>query len=206
MHTTTFSLLHLIFSLLSLSSAQLIPTQTTPLGPSLAPAPAPSSDLCNGIWLSYRWQSGKKLHPLNELPKQPYSFKSNLIILNNDDIELKSWEVFVGFQHEELLVSATNALLANGSNLPALVGKGTVFTGFPVADLKTGIQTAGDLEQMMVNIQFEGTQFGVALPTVPLPNNISLVNDGYICPTPFTIGMLISSLSLYLYFINFMFM
>ncbi|KAL2921219.1 COBRA-like protein 7, partial [Bienertia sinuspersici] len=166
-----------------------------------SPAPAPSPNLCNGIWLSYRYEDGKKIHPLKTLPKQPYSFKSALTILNNDYVELEAWQVFVGFQHDELLVSATNVVLANGSSLPGLVGEGTIFAGYPVDSLKTGIQTAGDVEQMMVEIEFEGTQFGVAPPDVPLPKNISLVNDGYLSSMAantftFTIILLFSLLSL----------
>lgn len=210
-----FLLSLIIISQLYITSAQLTPSNTildnnSPSSdislvpaPAPAPAPAPSSNICNGIWLSYRWRSGKKLHPLKVLPKQPYSFKSDLTILNNDYVELKSWQVYVGFQNEELVVSATNVLITNGSTLPALVGEGTVFSGFPVEDLKTGIQTAGDLEQMKVKIEFEGTQFGVAPPDVPLPHNISLVNDGYICPEPFQVGMFLIpplSLSLFLFF------
>ncbi|XP_010670913.1 COBRA-like protein 7 [Beta vulgaris subsp. vulgaris] len=171
MASTTFSLL--IFSLLSLSSAQ-------------PPPPPPSSDTCNGVWLTYAYTSGKKLHPFLKNPsKQPFSFKSTLTILNNDEIELKSWRVFVGFQHNEILVSASNAITADGSNLPSVVGEdGVVLAGYPQSDLKTGIQTAGDEQQMSVKLEFEGTQFGVAPPNVPLPTNVSIVNDGYVCPKP----------------------
>ncbi|XP_021848388.1 COBRA-like protein 7 isoform X1 [Spinacia oleracea] len=183
------TLLLLLLLILSLSSAQPL-TRIRPKSPPAddelppAPAPAPSSDLCNGIWLSYTFTSGKKIHPIKKLPKQPYSFKSELTIINNDEVALKSWEVYVGFQHDEFLVSASNVVLANGSSLPGLVGEGTVFAGYPVANLKTAIQTAGDMDQMSVNVEFEGTQFGVVPPRVPLPHNISLVNDGYICPKP----------------------
>ncbi|KAK2995799.1 hypothetical protein RJ640_026566 [Escallonia rubra] len=50
--------------------------------------------------------------------------------------------------HDEYLVSASNAVLADGSSVPGLVGNGTVFVGYPSGDLKTGIETAGDLTQM----------------------------------------------------------
>ncbi|KAK9665789.1 hypothetical protein RND81_14G136500 [Saponaria officinalis] len=174
--------------LISPSSAQKPRSPPAPASLTPAPAPAPSSDLCNGIWLSYTWNSGKKLHPRRKGPKQPFSFKSTLTLLNNDDVALKSWQVFVGFQYNELLVSADGAILANGSTLPALVGEGTILAGYPKTDLKTAIQTAGDLEAMTVDVDFAGTQFGVAPPRVPLPNNISLVNDGYICPAPSKVG------------------
>lgn len=189
MASTTFSLL-LIFSLLSLSSAQ-------------PPPPPPSSDTCNGVWLTYAYTSGKKLHPFLKNPsKQPFSFKSTLTILNNDEIELKSWRVFVGFQHNEILVSASNAITADGSNLPSVVGEdGVVLAGYPQSDLKTGIQTAGDEQQMSVKLEFEGTQFGVAPPNVPLPTNVSIVNDGYVCPKPSKSGMLFFSLLFLLWFL-----
>lgn len=86
------------------------------------------------------------------------------------------------FQNDEFLVSASNAVLADGTSLPANVGNGTVFSGFPMSDLKTAIETAGDLTQMQVQVQLLGTQFGVAAPDVPLPKNIQLANDGFICP------------------------
>ncbi|XP_021730279.1 COBRA-like protein 7 isoform X1 [Chenopodium quinoa] len=174
------------FSLFSPTYAQKVVPKSPPSPPldDLAPAPAPSSDLCNGIWLSYTYLSGKKIHPVKKLPKQPYSFKSELTILNNDEVALKSWMVFVGFQHGELLVSASNVVLNNGSSLPGFVDEGAVFSGYPMANLKTAIQTAGALDQMSVTVEFEGTQFGVKPPKVPLPHNISLANDGYICPKP----------------------
>ncbi|KAJ0110835.1 hypothetical protein Patl1_00933 [Pistacia atlantica] len=37
---------------------------------------------------------------------------------------------------------------------------------------------------MEVQIRLVGTQFGVGAPNVPMPNNISLANDGYRCPLP----------------------
>lgn len=88
----------------------------------------------------------------------------------------------MGFQNDELLVSASNAVLADGTTLPAAVGNGTVFAGFPMTDLKTAIETAGDDTQTSVHVQFLGTQFGVPLKDVPWPSNISLANDGFVCP------------------------
>ncbi|KAH6831966.1 COBRA-like protein-7 precursor [Perilla frutescens var. hirtella] len=87
-----------------------------------------------------------------------------LTILNNDLEELKSWRVWVGFQHDEYLVSASNAVLADGNSFPGSVGNGSVFAGYPNPDLKTGIETAGDLTQMSVQVGLVGTQFGVAPP------------------------------------------
>ena len=100
----------------------------------------------------------------------------------------------MGFQHGEILVSADGAVIANGSTLPTLVDEGVVLAGYPNADLKTGIQTAGDVTQMTAIVKLGGTQFGVGPPGVPLPKNISLVNDGYSCPAPSKIGILSLSL------------
>ncbi|KAK3027740.1 hypothetical protein RJ639_042480 [Escallonia herrerae] len=151
-----------------------------------AQAPAPASDACNGIFLSYAHTSGSKIPPdLRSDPKaQPYRFESTLTVLNNGLEELKSWRVFVGFQHDEYLVSASNAVLADGSSVPGRVGNGTVFAGYPSGDLKTGVETAGDLTQMSVRVDLLGTQFGVGAPDVPMPANISLANDGFACPEP----------------------
>lgn len=88
----------------------------------------------------------------------------------------------MGFQHKEILVSADRAVLADGTPFPADVSNGTVFAGrFPETDLKTAVQTAGDFNKMQARIELVGTEFGVAPPTAPLPNNITLVNDGYSC-------------------------
>ncbi|KAI4344821.1 hypothetical protein L6164_012009 [Bauhinia variegata] len=140
---------------------------------------------CNGIYLSYAYTRGTSLPPnVSDPAKQPYRFESTLTVLNNGLDELKSWKVFVGFQHDELLVSASNAVLADGTTLPASVGNGTTFAGYPMSDLKTAVETAGDLTQMQVQIDLVGTLFGVAPPAVPLPNNITLANDGFICKKP----------------------
>ncbi|XP_074320345.1 COBRA-like protein 7 [Silene latifolia] len=185
------SLLPLLLSLLLLfhpTTAQ--PARRTPTPPSPPPPPPPPSDTCNGIYISYNYLSGQILHPIRKSnpTQQPYSFKSTLSILNNDDVELKQWRVFIGFQHKEILVSAAAAVVFNGSSFPADVSDGVVLAGFPMSDLKTGIQTAGDVTAMGVQIQLGGTQFGVGPPAVPLPGNVSLVNDGYTCPKPTKIG------------------
>ncbi|KAF5199185.1 Cobra-like protein [Thalictrum thalictroides] len=153
-----------------------------------APAPIPPSSLCNGIFLSYSYTTGKQLPPHAQNPlNQGYRFESILTILNNDIDELKSWKIFVGFQHNELLVSASNAILADGTSIPTLVGNGTVFAGYPNTDLKSAIQTAGDENQMGVQIPLLGTQFGVNIingSSSPMPTNISLAMDGFSCPKP----------------------
>ncbi|MBA0555635.1 hypothetical protein Golob_025798 [Gossypium lobatum] len=164
--------LSLLFTLLPFSFSQTV-----------ADAPSPAADTCNGIFLSYAYTSGTKLKPTD--PKhQPYRFESVLTVLNNGDEKLKSWRAFVGFKNDEYLVSASNAVLADGTSLPANVGNGTVFAGYPMTDLKTAIETAGDLNQIQVQVKLLGTQFGVAAPSVPLPETIHLANDGFICPKP----------------------
>ncbi|KAK9058886.1 hypothetical protein SSX86_023730 [Deinandra increscens subsp. villosa] len=162
----------------------LLTTLTTAQPPPSPPAPPPISDSCNGVFLSYTFTSGSKLPP-DQPSNQPYRFESTLRILNNAAEDLKSWRVFVGFQHDEYLVSASNAVVADGSvAVPGRVGNGTVFGGFPSADLKTAIETAGDVDQMSVRVDLVGTQFGVGSPGVPMPGNVSLVNDGFVCPKP----------------------
>lgn len=92
------------------------------------------------------------------------------------------------------MVSASNAVLADGSSLPAEVVNGTVFAGFPMSDLKSAVETAGDLTQMEVRVGLVGTQFGVGSPDVPMPLNISLVNDGYSCHNATKQGLIFFSL------------
>lgn len=172
-------------------------------------APPPASDLCNGVFLSYSYTTGARLTPTlkSDPSRQPYRFESMLTVLNNGLDELKSWIVFVGFQHNEFLVSASNAVLADGSSLPVGVGNGTLFAGYPMTDLKTAIVTAGDVTQMQVQIKLVGTQFGVALPSVPMPKSITLANDGFICPKPTmqgkVLGMINSSFFIFLNFLGF---
>lgn len=139
------------------------------------------SDLCNGVFVSYTHTKGTKIPP-NDSADQPYRFESVVTVLNNGRDELKSWRVFVKFSHREILVSASNAVLSDGSSLPLSVENGTVFAGYPSSDLKSAIQTAGDVTQMQASVELVGTQFGVAPPSVPLPKNISLVTDGWKCP------------------------
>ncbi|KAL3626568.1 COBRA-like protein 7 [Castilleja foliolosa] len=177
MAATTTLFLSLFLLILARAQSQ---TRTTPA------APPPASDSCNGIFLSYTYTGGRAVPPIlrSDPTRQAYRFESTLSILNNDLDELKSWRVFVGFQHEEYLVSASNAVLADGNSFPGSVANGTVFAGFPNMDLRTGIETAGDSTQMGVRVEMVGTQFGVGPRGVPMPANISLVNDGWICPAP----------------------
>ncbi|XP_051127679.1 COBRA-like protein 7 [Andrographis paniculata] len=170
-----------LFHFLFLFNLGVIEAQSQP-----QPPPPPPSDACNGIFLSYTYSTGKAVPPIlkSDPSRQAYRFESAFSIVNNDRDELKSWRVFVGFQHDEYLVSASNAVLADGTSIPGGVGNGSVFAGYPNPDLKTGIETAGDLTQMSVQVKLVGTQFGVAPPQSPMPANISLANDGWVCPKP----------------------
>lgn len=149
----------------------------------LPPAPPLASNTCNSVFLSYVHTRGYSIPPTDPA-NQAYRFESTLTILNNGRDELKSWQVFVGFQYNELLVSLSNAVLADGSYLPAEVGNGTVLAGFPVTDLKSAIETAGDLSNMQVQVGLVGTEYGVGDPDVPLPATMTLADDGYSCSEP----------------------
>ncbi|XLU20034.1 hypothetical protein S245_056100, partial [Arachis hypogaea] len=111
---------------------------------------------------------------------QPYRFKSTLTVLNNGLNDLKSWKVFVKFQHNEFLVFASGVVLAVGTTLPATIGNGTIFAGYPMTDLKIAVETTSDLTQMQDQIDLVGTVFGMAPPTIPLPSSINVANDGFI--------------------------
>lgn len=148
-------------------------------------APSPTQDTCNGIYLSYTASNPTKTYPFVTDPtEQAYTFKSTATIMNTGTEDLKAWQILIGFQHRELLVSASNAVIADGSTFPAQVGNGTVLAGFPQTDLKTAIETAGDMNQIAVQIQMTGTEFGVGVKSIPMPKNISLANEGYTCPKP----------------------
>ncbi|KAF5745894.1 COBRA protein-7 precursor [Tripterygium wilfordii] len=147
----------------------------------------PNNTSCNGVFLSYTHTVGYPIPPTDQA-NQPYRFESSVTLLNNGLDELKSWRVSIGFQHREMLVSLTNAVLADGTSLPANVGNDTVLTGFPQTDLKSAVETAGDRNQMEARVQLVGTQFGVGAPNVPLPASFGLANDGYSCSAPTTQG------------------
>ncbi|XP_057780822.1 COBRA-like protein 7 [Salvia miltiorrhiza] len=156
-----------------------------------------AQSLCNdGVLITYNNNSTELippfLNPVN-LPDQPYRFRSTLTVLNNGRQELKNWRVFVGFEHGELLVSAANAVLADGALLPANVSGGAVFSGSSPTDLKTAIETAGDVNQMRAVVELVGTEFGVAPPNASLPGNITLANDGYLCQNLTTQGNIMNT-------------
>ncbi|KAI3861828.1 hypothetical protein MKW92_041644 [Papaver armeniacum] len=118
------------------------------------PTPPPVS-YCNGVYLQY------------------FTKSTNYLI---------SWKLFIDFQHKEYLISATNAVLLDGTTLPAdTTTSELVFSGFPTTDLKSANETQGDIEQMSVTISFVGTELGVKPPNAPMPRSISLLNDGFNC-------------------------
>lgn len=148
-------------------------------------APPPEQEDCNGIFLTYTFISREKEYPrVKNVTAQAWSFKSQAIIFNAGVHELEAWKLFIGFQHNEILVTATGAILMDSTDLPAPVGNGTYLVGYPNADLKTAIETAGDETQIQVVVDLTGTQFGVKPPGVPMPKTIRLENDGYKCPAP----------------------
>lgn len=146
-------------------------------------APPPGLDECNGIFLTYSFTSREKVYPkVKNASAQAWAFKSMASITNVGDHELKGWEMHVGFQHREILVSATGATVVDADDFPVAVGNGTTFAGNPMADLKTSIDTAGDYTQIQAQIEITGTMFGLKPNAVPMPKNIKLVNDGWKCP------------------------
>ncbi|KAM7279016.1 hypothetical protein ACFE04_006150 [Oxalis oulophora] len=146
--------------------------------------PPPGMDTCNGVYLTYSFSSKEKELPyLKNKTAQAWAFTSEASILNTGTEEIQGWKLFVGFHHNEILVSADGAVLLEGSDFPSPVGKnGTTLAGSTMPDLQTAIDTAGDFTQMQVRIQFKGTLFGLTAKQAPMPKNIKLANDGYICP------------------------
>lgn len=142
-------------------------------------------DTCNGIFLTYNFQGRTKEFPhVKNVTKQAWAFKAEATLTNVGEEELKSWNMFIGFQHKEILVSAEGAVLMDATDFPALVENGTTLAGSTMADLKTAIDTAGDFDKMSVRIPMTGTQFGLRAGTNPMPKTIRLENDGFKCPAP----------------------
>lgn len=141
-------------------------------------------DTCDGIFLSYTFIEREKEYPhVKNATAQAWSFKSQITVLNAGMEELKAWQVLVKFQHNEVLVATDGAVIIDGDDLPAKVSKnGTLFAGYPMADLKTSVETAGDINQIQAQIDITGTVFGVKPPGIPMPKTIRLENNGYKCP------------------------
>ncbi|KAH1144274.1 hypothetical protein AAZX31_12G201900 [Glycine max] len=142
-------------------------------------------DACNGVFLTYALLGRVKEYPhVTNTSKQAWAFKAEASLTNVGDEEVPGWKMFVGFQHREILVSADGAVLIDAGDFPAEVGNGTTLVGTATTDLKTAIDTAGDINQMSVRIQMTGTQFGLGAGATPMPKTIRLENDGFKCPAP----------------------
>jgi len=144
--------------------------------------PPPEMAHCNGIFMSYNFGSREREYPhVKNVTAQSWAFKSTAMIVNAGREELKGWQMFIGFRHKELIVSATGATPMDG-DYPLDASNGTTFVGSPNMDLKTSIETAGDFTQISANIEITGTLFGVSKAVTPMPRTIKLTNDGWECP------------------------
>ncbi|KAG1368259.1 putative COBRA-like protein 10 [Cocos nucifera] len=133
--------------------------------------------------ISFSISTGEYPHVKNA-SAQSYAFKSTATLLNTMTEDLEAWRMFIGFQHDEILVSVSGAVITDGTDYPAHVGNGTSLSGFPQSNLLNAIDTAGDLTQIQVKVDLIGTQFGVKPPGIPMPKTIKLENDGFRCPAP----------------------
>ncbi|OMP04464.1 Glycosyl-phosphatidyl inositol-anchored, plant [Corchorus olitorius] len=146
-------------------------------------APPPGQDNCNGVFMSYAFTSrNRELPHVKNVTAQSWAFKSIATIINSGTEEVKGWKMFVGFHHREILVAVSNAVVVDGGDLPLAVGNGTIVAGYPMTDLKTSIDTAGDYNQIAVQVEFTGTMFGLQEKAIPMPKTISLANEGWKCP------------------------
>ncbi|XP_073116113.1 COBRA-like protein 10 [Elaeis guineensis] len=144
-----------------------------------------AADNCIGVFLTYTLMSRMKEYPyVKNASAQSYAFKSTATLLNTMTEDLVAWKMFIGFQHDEILVSVSGAVITDGTGYPAHVGNGTSLSGFPQTNLLNAIDTAGDLTQIQVKVDLIGTQFGVKPPGIPMPKTIKLHNDGFRCPAP----------------------
>jgi len=145
-----------------------------------------AQEACNGVFLSYTFMERTKEYPhLKNATAQPYAFKATASVLNTMTEDLKAWQMFVGFQHKEILVSVGGAVLLDGSDLPANVSGGVTFAGYQMADLLNSIETAGEPSLIESKIEITGTQFGVKPPGKPMPKTIKLTKpEGFRCPAP----------------------
>ncbi|KAL5225107.1 hypothetical protein ABZP36_011746 [Zizania latifolia] len=142
-----------------------------------------AQEACNGAFLTYTFTERAKEYPrVKNATAQAYAFKAQATVLNTMTEDLKAWQMFVGFQHKEILVTVGGAVLLDGSDLPANVSGGATFAGYPMADLLNSIETAGDMTQIQAQIEITGTQFGVKPPKAPMPKTIKLANPGFRCP------------------------
>ncbi|XP_050215496.1 COBRA-like protein 10 [Mercurialis annua] len=176
-----FMLLNIFLSLIFLFN--ITNAQTTDDYNATPAAPPPAMEACDGVFLSYVFTSREKAYPhVKNATAQAWAFKSTATIVNTGKFEVEKWEMHVGFQHQEILVSASGAQIVDASDFPVDASNGTTFAGNSQPNLKTSIETAADYTQIAVEIDIIGTQFGVKPPGIPMPKDIKLVNDGYKCP------------------------
>ncbi|KAL3684953.1 hypothetical protein R1sor_002975 [Riccia sorocarpa] len=170
--------------------------------PALASAPAPDTlnlttpkdeDIslknCLGVFLEYVViEPPERIYPFldnKSQHEQPYRFKSEVTLTNTGYEKVLGWEVYIGFQHDEIIAQADGVLFSTGDSPPGIaVGNGTSVLGSDMPDLQTSIDTAMDPTKIGYTFQLTGTEFGVAEPDFPLPTNISLVNQGWECGKP----------------------
>lgn len=168
----------------------LLPGQpaTAPALAEMAPAPAPGFDElfppCDGVHVLYESTFTKKIYPfLNVTPWiQPYSFQALATLTNMGYSTVQNWEMGIMFQHNEILVDAGTAVLADGQKMPVDVSNGTILTGATPEDLKNAIETAGNIKLIQRKINILGTEFGVK--TDPMPTNINITDKDYNCSAP----------------------
>ncbi|GAU24863.1 hypothetical protein TSUD_115870 [Trifolium subterraneum] len=150
------------------------------------PGPLPKeAEDCNGVFISYDLLDRRKGFPrVKNVTAQSWAFNATAKVLNTGKDVVKSWKLFIGFQHHEILVYASGGIPFETGDFPASVENGTTLVGSSLPDLESSINTANDLTQIQALIQIAGTQFGVRPPGIPMPKNIKLENDGYKCPQP----------------------
>ncbi|KAL8144342.1 hypothetical protein V2J09_017374, partial [Rumex salicifolius] len=137
---------------------------------------------CDGIYIAYNFMGREKSYPMTRnVTAQSWAFQSQLQLLNMGSTELRAWQVFVGFQHHELIVSMDGGQLLDADDFPTPVQNGTTIVG---SDLRTAIDTANDMTQMSAQVTIKGTQFGLGNAAVPMPKSLKLVNEGFKCPAP----------------------
>ncbi|KAL2496178.1 COBRA-like protein 10 [Forsythia ovata] len=106
-------------------------------GDTVPEAPLPEQEHCNGIFVSYNFMGREKVYPLvKNISAQGWSFKAMATVLNAGSNELKSWKIYIGFWHNELLVSADGAVVVDGDGFPIRVGKGLFLPGIHSRILK----------------------------------------------------------------------
>ncbi|BBM99120.1 hypothetical protein MPTK1_1g18890 [Marchantia polymorpha subsp. ruderalis] len=157
-----------------------------PAPPPLSPMEASAMDACTGVFLQYQFMGTPlKIYPFMDNTStllQPYRFESEVTLTNTGFSNVLGWEVFVGFQHGEIIADAPGVLFVDGESTPGVfAGNGTTVMGTDQPDLKNSIDTAMDLDLISASFSFTGTEFGVADPDVPMPKNISLLNPGWEC-------------------------